>query len=129
MKKIGIIGTRRRNTRTDFIDVKDAFFSVYEDGDWIVSGGCPKGGDAFAEKIAKDFGIPILIFEARWNHEWKEGKFIRKYNKAAGFIRNTPIAEHSDILISCVHPDRTGGTENTIKKFKKLPNKGALILV
>ena len=131
MKKIGIIGTRRRNTRTDFIDVKDAFFSVYEDGDWIVSGRCPKGGDAFAEKIAKDFGIPILIFEARWNHKWieEERKFIRKYNKAAGFIRNTPIAEYSDILISCVHPDRTGGTENTIKKFKKLPNKGALILV
>ena len=125
MKKIGIIGTRRRNTRTAFIAVKDAFFSVYEDGDWIISGGCPKGGDAFAERIARDFGIPILILHARWNHEWVEfegvqGKFIRKYNKAAGFIRNTPIAEHSDILIACVHPDRTGGTEDTIKKYKKI---------
>lgn len=121
MKKIGIIGTRRRNIRTDFIKVKDAFFEVYEDGDWIVSGGCPEGGDAFAEKIARDFGIPILTLHARWNHKWidEEKKFIRKYNQAAGFIRNGPIAEHSDVIIACVADDRTGGTEDTLKKFEK----------
>ena len=81
------------------------------------SGGCPKGGDAFAEKLARDFGIPILIFHARWNHKWieEERHFTCTYNKAAGFIRNSPIAEKSDILIACVHPDRTGGTEDTIK--------------
>lgn len=131
MKKIGIIGTRRRNIRTDFIKVKDAFFEIYEDGDWIVSGGCDEGGDAFAETIAKAFGIPILIIPARWNHEWveEEKKFIRKYNNKAGFIRNTPVAEHSDIIIACVHPDRDGGTEDTIKKFEKLLKGGALILV
>ena len=125
MKKIGIIGTRRRNIRTDFIKVKDAFFEIYEDGDWIVSGGCPEGGDAFAEKIARDFGIPILIFHARWNHRWYEAEkmFIRKFNKAAGFIRNTPIAENSDVLIACVHPDRTGGTEDTIGKYEKILEK------
>jgi hypothetical protein len=100
--------------------VKDAFFEVYEDGDWIISGGCKEGGDAFAETIAKAFGIPILILPARWNHEWQEEKFTRKFNRAAGFIRNGSIAEHSDILIACVHPDRTGGTEDTIKKFGKL---------
>lgn len=113
------------------MEVLDAFLSVYEDGDWIVSGGCKKGGDAFAERIAKDFGIPILIFEARWNHKWKNYKFIRlQYtNKNAGKIRNVPIAEHSDILIACVSPDRTGGTEHTIEKFKKFGKEGALILV
>ena len=125
MKKIGIIGTRRRNTRTAFMAVKEAFFTVYEDGDWIVSGGCQEGGDVFAEKIARDFGIPILIFHARWNHKWmdEEKKFIRKFNKAAGFIRNAPIAENSDVLIACVHPDRTGGTENTIGKYEKILEK------
>ena len=131
MKKIGIIGTRRRNTRTDYMEVLNVFLSVYEDGDWIVSGGCTKGGDAFAEKIAHDFGIPILIFEARWNHKWKNGKFIRlQYrNKAAGKVRNVPIAEHSDIIIACVATDRQGGTEHTISKFKSLGKGGALLLV
>lgn len=124
-KKIGIIGTRRRNIRTDYMKVMEAFFKVYEDGDWIVSGGCPKGGDAFAEKIARDFGIPILIFHARWNHEWDEENksFKRKYNRAAGFIRNTPIAGNSDVLIACVSEDRTGGTENTISQYKKILEK------
>jgi hypothetical protein len=139
MKKIGIIGTRQRNTRTAFMAVKEAFFSVYEDGDWIISGGCPKGGDAFAERIARDFGIPILILHARWNHEWIEGKFIRKYNKAAGFIRNSPIAEKSDILIACVvNPQdsieeilnrKTGGSEDSLKKFKKIHTEGKIIIV
>lgn len=133
MKKIGIIGTRRRNIRTDYMEVLEVFLSVYEDGDWIVSGGCKKGGDAFAERIARDFGIPILILHARWNHKWKTStrQFIRlQYaNKKAGFIRNLPIAENSDIIIACVAPDRTGGTEHTIGKFKKLGKGGALIIV
>ena len=41
--------------------VRDKFFEIYEDGDWICSGGCKKGADRFAEMIAKE-GIPILIF-------------------------------------------------------------------
>ena len=53
MKKIGIIGTRRRNTGSAYKKTEEEFFKVYEDGDHIVSGGCPKGGDRFAEKIAK----------------------------------------------------------------------------
>ncbi len=122
-KKIGIIGTRRRNNRSDYIEVLEVFKQVYEYGDWLVSGGCPKGGDAFAEKIAKDFGIPIVIFNARWNHEYNhEAKcFDRvKTKKYAGFDRNKDIAGHSDILIACVAEDRTGGTEDTIKKFEKI---------
>ena len=59
--KIGIIGTRRRNTRTDYMKVHDEFFKHFNRKrmDWIVSGGCPEGGDAFADKIAKDYGITI----------------------------------------------------------------------
>ena len=109
MKKIGIVGTRSRNTEKDFNKVYNAFDKIYEDGDWIVSGGCPKGGDYFAELIAKKKGVPILIFYPNWI----------KYKKAAGFIRNTYIAEESDILIACVANDRIGGTEDTIKKFLK----------
>ena len=113
--RIGIIGTRRRNTRSDYNAVWDVFFEYYnrKRKDWIVSGGCPEGGDAFAEKIAKDYGIPMLTFWPRW---YPDGKF----NKGAGFERNTSIAIYSDILIACVHEDRTGGTEDTIKKYLKI---------
>jgi hypothetical protein len=104
---IGIVGSRRRNHPDDFELVKKAFKSIYRRGDRIVSGGCPKGADKFAEEIAKVFRVPITIHYADWEY----------YGKSAGFVRNGDIAKESDILIAAVAPDRTGGTEDTIKKF------------
>lgn len=119
MCTIGIIGTRRRDKPSDLILVRDKFFEIYHEGDWIVSGGCPKGGDRFAESIAKAWGIPILIFHPNWG----------KYGTAAGFIRNNYIAQYSEILIACVASDRKGGTEDTIKKFLNKNSKECLHLV
>lgn len=119
MKTIGIIGTRRRNSGEAFKKIQEKFFEVYEDGDKIVSGGCPKGGDRCAEKIAKEYGIPILIFFPNW----------KKYGRGAGLVRNGDIATESDVLIACVSKDRTGGTEDTIKKFLKKQPVGEVIIV
>ncbi len=119
MKKIGIIGTRRRDNAQAYTQVEKAFLNIYKEGDWIVSGGCPKGGDRFAEVIAKKFGIPILIFHPNWD----------KYKKGAGFIRNVDIAKESDRLIACVSTDRTGGTEHTIKKYMDEEKEHFLILI
>lgn len=116
MKTIGIIGSRRRNEIKDRDAVAKAFASVYEDGDEIVSGGCPQGGDNFAEWIAQRRQVPIKIYYAQWD----------KYGKSAGFRRNGDIAKAADVLIACVAPDRTGWTEDTIKKFGE---KGKVILV
>jgi len=117
MKKIGIVGSRRRNKQEDYEAVEAAFFIIHKRGDEIVSGGCSKGGDRFAEMIAKEFGIPIKIYHANWKH----------YGRRAGFIRNVDIAKTADVLIACIAKDRTGGTEDTIKKFLKFHKK--LILV
>lgn len=118
VKKIGIIGSRRRNTFDDFKKVKKAFFQIYAQGDSIVSGGCPKGGDRFAENIARNNSIPILIFKADWD-----------LGRHAGFLRNTDIARESDILIACVASNREGGTEDTIRKFIGFHPNGKLTLV
>lgn len=120
MKRIGIVGTRQRNKAGDYIDVRNAFFKIYNVGDWIVSGGCKKGGDRFADFLAEEWGIPILIFYPNW----------KKYGKGAGFVRNTDIAKWSEILIACVADDRTtGGTEDTIRKFIEFHTSDDLILV
>jgi len=104
---IGIVGSRRRDKFSDYIQTRDKFFSIYKSGDWIVSGGCPQGGDRFAELLARQHGIPIIIFYPDWvNH-----------GRAAGFVRNQDIADWSNSLIACVAEDRKGGTEDTIKKF------------
>lgn len=122
-KKIGIIGSRRRNTRDDFKAVEKAFFEIYQKGDWIVSGGCPKGGDRFAEVIAKRNGLPILIFYPKWYDE--NGILDRE----AGKKRNTLIAQYSDIIIACVAYDRKGGTEDTLRKFLKRTKREDLIII
>ena len=132
MKTIGIVGSRSRNSLKDQIAVHQAFKKIYQDRDYIVSGGCPSGADRFAEIIAKKEQVPITIYYAQWG----------KLGKAAGFIRNGDIAIKADVLIACVAEDRTGGTEDTIKKFladkflgvgsETEPNaieKGRLILV
>ena len=101
MKTIGIIGSRRRNENSDLRSCIEVFKTVYKKGDKIVSGGCPQGGDRFAN--------------------WK------KYGRGAGFQRNGYIAEDSDVLIAVVSPDRTGGTEDTITKAQKLGKRIVLV--
>ena len=117
-KVIGIIGSRRRNTASDQHATIRAFDRVYEPGDTIVSGGCPRGGDHFAEYIAQTRHIPITIHRAHWD----------TLGRGAGFARNTDIARDADILIACVASDRAGGTEDTIRKFLKRKPPSALIL-
>ena len=117
-KIIGIIGTRRRNSDKDFKLTKQQFLKIYNPNDTICSGFYPKGGDRFAVILAEEFNIKTLWFPAEW----------KKHGRAAGFIKNNDIAKNSDILIAVVSNDRTGGTEDTIKKYLKL-DKSELILV
>jgi hypothetical protein len=107
---VGIVGSRRRNTPEDEkLIEKELIKLLDEDKDiTICSGGCPVGGDRFAENLASKYRLKKKIYKAEWD----------VYGKAAGFVRNTYIAEDSDILIACVAKDRKGGTEDTIKKFK-----------
>jgi hypothetical protein len=127
MIRIGIIGARSRNTITDFNLVKEVFFEIYEEGNWIVSGHCPKGGDAFAEKIAYSNGIPILLFPPK------------KKTKKEYFARNTKIAKFSTIIIAClVRPYESieeilkrefGGSEDTLRHFRNFHPEGRIIIV
>lgn len=118
-KIIGIVGSRRRDSKADFLSVAKKFNEIYEDGDWICSGGCSKGADRFAYELHKQYVTPYLEFPAFWE----------KHGKIAGFLRNTDIAMASDILIACVSPDRKGGTEDTIKKFIKEHGEERLYIV
>jgi len=112
-----VIGTRRRDTAAAFDLIKKKFFEIYEEGDWICSGGCPKGGDRCAEQIAKQEGIPILIFYPAY----------KRYGRGAPTVRNTPVAEKSDVIVACVvRPEEgldeilkreKGGAEDTLKKY------------
>ena len=118
-KTIGIVGSRRRATTKDARMVEAAFLDVYQPGDHIVSGGCPQGADSFAEHLAKRYEVPIKIHYAAW----------KRLGKRAGFARNGDIAAEADVLIACVSADRTGGTEDTIRKWQRTHQDGDLILI
>lgn len=119
MKTIGIIGTRKKNNEQYYKIVEKEFLKHYEKGDRICSGLCPRGADMFALRLSNAYKTETLWFPAKWN----------KYGRSAGFKRNIDIALNSDILIALVSDDRTGGTEDTIRKFIKFHKKSNLIII
>lgn len=121
MKRIIIIGSRRRNTLRDYTLVETELLKIYEPGDLIVSGGCLEGGDHFAEDLSAEYNIWMVVWPAKWNIDGH-------YRRWAGFERNTIIARNGDVVIACVADDRKGGTEDTIRKFKKFYPAGRVIL-
>jgi predicted Rossmann fold nucleotide-binding protein DprA/Smf involved in DNA uptake len=122
MNKIGIVGSRRRDTTADLEACRKVFLSIYEKGDTLVSGGCPKGGDKFAQIFAKEYNIPINIhYPDKSKLDPEKMKSNPKWAYAEiNYARNTLIAQDSDILIAVVASDRKGGTEDTLKKATKM---------
>lgn len=124
--RVGIVGSRRRNSMKDRYQV----FGLVEElkllhNDLVlVSGGCRKGADAFAEEAAKAYGVPMALYpvdtsegiQGRWDYAQK------------AFSRNRDIAADSDVIYAWVSEDRTGGTENTIGHALDLEKKVFLVL-
>lgn len=117
---IGVIGTRQRHTHEAYKKIRDAVMKEYKPGNFLVSGGCPKGGDRIAEIIASNYGIPLLI----WYPNWTVNK------KGAGYARNIYIAKTaSKELVAAVSSNRKGGTEDTIKKWEAYWDRKDTIIV
>jgi hypothetical protein len=120
---IGIIGSRRRDSEADLAATVKAFDTIYlpthpvcGPGDTLVSGGCPKGGDRFAEIIAVRHRVPIRIhYPYTADLDPRLPRHVA-YAKIC-YARNEPTTRDADVLIAVVAPDRKGGTEHTIKCF------------
>jgi hypothetical protein len=61
--------------------------------------------------------VGITIHHADW----------KRHGRAAGFVRNALIAADADVLIAVVAADRTGGTEDTVRKAEKLGKRVILV--
>ena len=120
--KLGIVGSRRRNSPRDKRLLKKRIEALRPE--LIISGGCPRGADRFAEELARELNIPIKIYYPEQVSP-EAPYFVRV---KAYYDRNQKIAEESDYLIALVAKDRKGGTEDTITRFRKLGKTNLEIL-
>ena len=141
---IGIVGSRRRNFSEDVRTLERTFVKIlatklgiyFGDIDdlgsslkdvTIVTGDCDEGGDFFARYLSIIYKCKLDVKRIKdpetgeemdfKNHRW----FPYLEMVQIFYDRNEEIAkEPLDYLIALVTPYRTGGTENTIKHFKRL---------
>src|SRR5579859_7923340 len=111
--RIGIVGSRRRNTLYDrriiFIIVARAIAGFPGQKVVIVSGGA-KGPDAYAREAAEFYGLGY-----REHPVPKDPPIVDRWDfQRRAFARNREIVVGSDVIFALAHPDRKGGTENTI---------------
>lgn len=112
--RIGIVGSRRRRTKAD----RALVFGIVQDapsGAVIVSGGCLKGADAFAELAAEEHGHEMVV---HYPESVPKGSQRWAFTKAY-YAQNKIVAEDVDVLYALVARDRKGGTESTIRFAEK----------
>lgn len=127
---VGIVGSRRRKSNEDFRKLVDKLTRLERKDDdlikKIVTGDCDEGGDEFARSIADAFGYELEVKhiidpDSGEPMDFKKHRWFNYFRMCNIFYkRDEEIAkEPLDYLLALVAPDRTGGTEYTIKQFKK----------
>lgn len=113
--KVIIAGSRNI---TDLKIVEEAIAASMFDITEVVCGDC-RGVDKLGEKWAKANGIPVKHFPAEWDNfdletvTVKTNRWGKRYNAAAGFVRNSRMAEYADALIA-IWDGQSPGTNNMI---------------
>ena len=81
-----------------------------------VVSGLARGPDTYGKYWADHAGIPVKPFPAEWTDKYGQ------YNKAAGIIRNTKMADYADALIA-IWDGQSKGTLHMINDMvsKKKP--------
>lgn len=124
--RVGIVGSRRRNTIKDMRIVYRLVEKLIRHNPdkkiVIVSGGCPKGADKFAEEAADIYKLDKDIYPVPEGEYAHKGEWV-----AAAFARNREIPLHSDVVYALCHEDRKGGTENTIEHCRDLEKETYLV--
>jgi hypothetical protein len=104
--RVGIVGSRSFNDYQMLISVIKERLDL-EEITLIVSGGA-EGADSLAQDLAKNQGLPILIYYPKWE----------LLGPAAGPKRNEKIVKASEIVFA-FWDGRSRGTKSTISIAEK----------
>ena len=99
MKRILITGSR---TWEDLDVIWDAIMAEAEPfGTTVVSGNCPLGADAMAERVAREMDLGLELHPADWN----------RHGKRAGFLRNAEmVALGADVCLAFIRDNSKGAS-------------------
>jgi hypothetical protein len=106
MKHVAIVGSR---SRTD-VETIERLVDTLASDTVVVSGGAD-GPDTWAEHAAQRRGLVTRIFRPDLKHARTQGQRTRRYHR-----RNQQIVDAADELFALVSDNRTGGTEDTIRR-------------
>lgn len=107
--RIAIVGSRRRTDR----DAVQACVGALPADAVIVSGGC-EGPDLWAEEAARALDRAVAVHRPDLVGVRNRGEAARRY-----YERNQRIVDDCDRVIAFVAADRTGGTEDTIRRARR----------
>jgi hypothetical protein len=107
--KVGIVGSRRRTDRTAI----EACVVELEPETVVVSGGA-RGPDQWAAEMAQRRGMSVIVLGPQLGLVRSCGEAARRYH-----ARNQEIVDTADRIIAFVAPDRSGGTEDTIRRARR----------
>jgi hypothetical protein len=88
--KVIIAGSRNFNDYNSLCDFCDKILVNKIDSEIEIVSGTAMGADSLGERYAIDRGYKLIKFPADWD----------KYGKAAGYKRNSQMAEYADGLIA-----------------------------
>lgn len=113
--RVGIIGSRRRNSENDrnlvfelVRDLKVLFGTTLV----VVSGGCRKGADQFTKEACFEYDVSLVehlpVYDPPPADKYEATRRL--------YARNTLVAGDVRIMFALPAEDRTGGSEDTITK-------------
>lgn len=104
--RVGIVGSRRRTDR----ETIEAAVTGLPIGTVVVTGGA-NGPDRWAEEAARACGLNVVVHRPDF-----AGVHARWQAALCLYARNQRIVDDAEIVIAFVAPDRTGGTEDVIRR-------------
>ena len=104
--RIAVVGSRRRTDR----EAVEACIAELAPGTVVITGGA-RGPDCWADQAARARGLEVVV------HQPDLGGAHARWQAAERFYaRNQRIVDDSDRVIAFVAPERTGGTEDAIRR-------------
>ena len=112
--RVAIVGSRRRGDRDAVEACVGELPADGLDGATVVISGGAKGPDSWAVEAALKRGLEVRVHKPDLAGIATRFQATERY-----YARNQCIVEDCDRLIAFVAPDRSGGTEDTIRRAQR----------